>query len=162
MPTKPWYKSTGFYPLNCLQGVGTRLVKAAAVTIAKGDAIFDNGSGYGTNGTTAFAATFLGIAAEACVNAAGAAGDLSLMVIPPEAGYAFWVANASTTQAAQTDVGEVIDLEANNNVDVSDVTVTANGWGFLVDEIDVSTEALAADGVVVTGGGFVKGHFVRT
>lgn len=151
-----YYRTSGFVQDTPLVNPGLLNRTAAAVTIKKGDAIFDNGAGLATNATTAFDATFIGIAAADCASGG------NCLIIPADAGVRFWVVNASATQAATTDIGEVIDLEANNTVDVSDVTVTANGWGFMVDAIDISTAALAADGVAVTGGGFVCGRFVRT
>jgi hypothetical protein len=153
---KSYYKATGFTMDSPLPAPGLLKITAAAVTIVKGDAIFDDTNGLATNATTAFGPTFMGIAACDCASG----GDC--YIIPASANVRYWVVNSGATLAATTDIGEVIDLEENNTVDVSDVTVTASGWGFFVDEIDVSAGALAADAEIVTTGGFVKGHFVRT
>lgn len=127
---------------------------AAAVNITKGQALIDDGSGFATNTPiTAFAATFIGIAGADCSNSAGAAGDLSVMVIKPNPKLYFWVPNGSATVAAATDRGEVIDLKSATTVDVTDNTLVS--FGFEVVEIDISTAALAAN-----AGGFVKGRFM--
>lgn len=124
----------------------------AAVKITKGQVLFDDGNGFATNVGTAFAATFEGIAGADSDNSAGAAGALSVMTIKPNSDNIFWVPNGVATVAAATDRGEIIDLHSNSTVDVTDNAVVA--WGFVVDEIDISTEALAAN-----AGGFVKGRF---
>lgn len=153
------YRKTGFHLDGPIDANGLLYKKAAAVAIKKGDALHDDGSGYATNAITAFAATFLGVAAEDCANSAGAAGDLSVAIIPPLPHYRFWVCNSVTgTQLAQTDVNETVDLEECNTIDCTDNTVV--GWGFQIDEIDISAEALAADGEAAADGGFAKGRFV--
>lgn len=148
------YITKGFQLLSTLDLGGMVPMPQAAVAIDKGDALFDDTNGYITNVGTAFAATFFGIAGHDSDNSAGAAGDKTLLCVPALTHYKWRVKNTSATVAAQTDVGEIIDLEANDAVDVTDTTVTA--WGFRVDEIDISTDAIAAN-----AGGFVKGSFVR-
>lgn len=148
------YTTGGFRLVKALENEGLLHLPQAAVEIAKGDVLFDDGSGYVTNVGTAFAATFVGIANADSDNSAGSDGDVNVAIIPINSSYKFWVKNESVTVAAQTDVGEIIDLESNDGVDVTDTTCTA--WGFRVDEIDISTEALAAN-----AGGFVKGSFVK-
>lgn len=148
------YLTTGFAPVNAIKDEGLRWMPQAAVNITKGQALFDNGSGYVTNVGTAFAATFLGIAAADSDNSAGSNGDVSIPVILPLPGRKFWVKNESATVAAQTDVGEIVDLESNDGIDVTDTTCTS--WGFRVDEIDISSDAVAA-----AAGGFVMGSFVK-
>ena len=125
---------------------------AASTTIAKGDALIDNGSGYLTLAADGIGVLFRGIAASDADNSAGATGAINCAVIPPMPNLAFWVKNESATVAAQTDVGELIDLDSEDGVDVTDVTVSV--WGFIVDEIDISAKALA-----YAAGGFVKGRF---
>ena len=122
-------------------------------SITKGQAVFNDGNGYATNAVTALSNAFLGIAAASVDNSAGSAGDLTIPVIPPDSKYSFWVkveANALVTQAA---VGTVIDLEQNDSVDISDTTI-ASGYGFKIDAIDVSTDAVAFNTY-----GMVKGYF---
>lgn len=149
------YSTNGFQLLNTLCSAnGLQYGDAAAVNITKGQALFDNGSGFVTNVGTAFAATFLGISADDVDNSGGAAGDLKVGIIPPLPEQRFMVKNESATVAAQTDAGEIIDLESNDGVDVTDTTVTA--WGFHVEEVDISSEAIAAN-----AGGFVIGHFIK-
>ena len=127
---------------------------AAAVAITKGQALHDDGSGFVTNTVTAFAATFVGIAVEDCDNSAGAAGDLQVLVYLPSTQARFWVPNVvAGTVAARTDVGEICDLETAKGIDVTDNTVVA--WGFYVDDIDISTKALAAN-----SGGFCLGRLL--
>jgi hypothetical protein len=141
------YQATGFRLDGPLENGDIVYITAAAVTIAKGDALHDNGSGLVTNATTAFAATFMGIAAEACASGA------VCPVIRPNSKHLWWVPCASVL-AATTDIGEIVDLGGSscNKVDVSDNTLVA--WGFRVEEIDVSAAAVAANTQ-----GYVKGAF---
>jgi hypothetical protein len=152
--SKPYFKTAGFTPVGIVKGSDITWVPCAAVAIAKGAAVFDNGSGYGDDTATAFALTFLGIALAAVDNSAGSAGDLYVPVITPGANMQFWVPCAANDAMAQTDVGTVIDLEANATVDNSDTTCTA--WGFLVEAIDISTDAVDANTY-----GYAKGRFIK-
>ena len=143
----------GFILDTPLTSVGLKYYPvAASTTIAKGDAVKDNGSGYLTLATDGIGAAFLGIAHSAADNGSGAVGAINCAVIPPMPNLSFWVKNESATVAAQTDVGEIIDLDSEDGVDVTDVTTSV--WGFIVDEIDISAKALA-----YAAGGFVKGRF---
>lgn len=144
----------GFQCVSTIKQDGLVWRELDAVSVAKGDILIDNGSGYATNASiTAFAATFLGVAAADVDNSGGSAGDLNVPIIPPRREYVFWVPNESGTVAAQTDIGEVIDLESEDGVDVTDTTCTA--YGFQVDDIDISANAVAA-----ATGGFVRGRFI--
>lgn len=147
MGAKP-YQTSGFRLDSPLEQGDVVYITAAAVTIAKGDALHDDGSGLVTNAVTAFAATFMGIAGADCVSGG------TCMVIRPNPNKAFWVPNASGTVAAATDVGETVDLEACNTIDVTDNTLVE--WGFRIVEIDISAAALAAK-----AGGYVKGYFEK-
>jgi hypothetical protein len=126
---------------------------AAAVAIVTGDALHDNGSGYATNATTAFAATFLGIAAADCDNSAGAAGDLSVETYGIDNVTRYIVPVAANAVITQTVVGTICNLEANDDIDISDTTIAA-GPGFFIDEIDISAEAIDANMY-----GYAIGHF---
>lgn len=126
--------------------------QTAAVKFVKGQVIFDDGAGFATNVGTAFAATFLGVCGADSDNTGGAAGAISVMCVKPNSKNLFWAPNGVATVVAATDRGEIIDLHSNSTVDVTDNAVVA--WGFVVDEIDISTEAIAAN-----AGGFVKGRF---
>jgi len=143
----------GFRLDNCVADAVS--MPLAAVNVAKGDILVDNGSGYLTNTSTAFvAANKYYIALEPVDNSGGSAGDLNILVQSCDDSTKRWIVpNESATVAAQTDVGEVVDLESNDGIDVTDTTVA--GMGFLIEEIDVSTAAVAAK-----TGGFVKGRFV--
>ena len=146
--------TTGFRLVSELDGSGLLHYPAAAVSITKGQALFNDTNGYATNANTAFDENFLGVAAETVDNSGGSAGDLDVAIIPPLPQYKFWVPNGSATKAAAADRGEMVDLEANSTIDVTDTTIDT--WGFMIDEIDISTEALAATTI---GTGFVKGSF---
>lgn len=128
---------------------------AAAVSIAKGDLLIDNGSGYLTNaGITAFAgAITYYVAIEPCDNSAGTAGDLDVLCVPAwDSRNQFWAPNESSTVAARTDVGEIVDLESEDGIDVTDTSIA--GMGFAIEDIDISAAAVAAE-----TGGYVKGRF---
>lgn len=155
MPKTNVYKAAGFTLLNKLDEGGLRRYPCDTDNIAKGDALHDDGSGYATNATTAFANTFLGIAAHAQNNSAGSSGDLYVLVIPPLEKYQFIVPVEANALITQTAVGLIVDLESVNTVDISDNTGAGNAKGFFIDEIDVSTEAIA-----VTTYGYAIGHFV--
>lgn len=132
------------------------LLPIAAVNISRGDILIDNAAGYLTNAAiTAFSDVAHYVAIDNGTNSAGAAGDVSILCVPISiAKNRFWVPNNSATVAAQTDVGEVIDLDSEDDVDVTDTTCIA--WGFLVEEIDISAAAIA-----VKTGGYIKGRFLR-
>ena len=142
------FQTGGFRCDGPLEAGDVVYITAAAVTIVKGDALHDNGSGLVTNAVTAFAATFMGIAGADCASGG------SCMVIRPNPKLAFWVPNASATVAAATDVGESVDLENCDDIDVTDTTLVE--WGFRIVEIDISTAAVAAN-----AGGYVKGYFEK-
>lgn len=144
------YQASGFRLDGPLEAGDTYQATLAAVTVAKGDILHDNGSGFATNATTPLAATFMGIAGES-----GTSGG-SIMVIRPNNKLSFWVPNGSATVAAQTDIGETVDLASGS---VNKVDVTDNGlveWGLRIVEIDISTLALAAN-----AGGYVRGFFEK-
>ena len=124
-----------------LQKIGVK----AGVTIVKGDCIGDDGSGFAQL-ETALDGLTLGIAAESVDNVNGSDGTLNVQYIPIEDPKAIYVvANESATAAAQTDVSETVDLESEDGVDVTDVTVTANG--FKIMDVDTTND-------------YVKGRFI--
>ena len=138
------YLASGFKLLSTLQADGLRTCKADSDSIAKGDMLHNDGSGYATNAIVAMAATALGVAVAAVNNSAGDPGDLNIQVIPLLRQYRWIVpveANALITQAA---VGTIVDLESVNTIDINDVSISA-GPGFFIDEIDVSATAVAAN-----------------
>jgi hypothetical protein len=148
------YDLRGFQLINTLDAAGYVYRDLAAVSVESGDCLFDDGTGYVTNVGTAFAATFIGIAGVAVDNSAGAAGDVKVPIIPPLPHYKF-VVKAESTTLAQTDVGEIVDLQANDSIDPGDTTLVE--WGFVIDEIDISTDAVAANTQ-----GFAQGRFQKT
>ena len=147
------YQAEGFYLVSKLGADGLRKgLLAAAANINKGDALIDNGSGYLGDAGADLAATFMGIAAETVDNSSGAAGAKSIMYIPGTPDNRFSVP-CDTATIAQTDVGELIDLGADSShVDPSDNVTT--GVAFIVEDIDISAEAVAANTE-----GFAIGHF---
>ncbi len=148
------YVSSGFLLLSGANAEGLKHPPVAAtISIKRGDAIHADASGYATNAVTALTSKFLGIAAADVDNSSGLDAALTVPVIPPVSRNQFIVpvgANAVITQAA---VGTVVDLEAANTIDISDVTV-ASGPGFKIDEIDVSATAVA-----INTYGYAIGHF---
>ena len=150
------YHENGFYLISQLEGSGLKHQPADTDAIVKGDACHDDGNGYATNTITAFAVTFMGIAASSVDNSAGTAGAVDVEIIPPFQQYQFIVPVANDTTIAQTNVGTIVDLEANDDVDISDVTIAA-GMGFFIDDFDASTEAVA-----VNTSGYAIGHFRQT
>jgi hypothetical protein len=147
------YPAEGFHLISKVSKSGLKKRGlAAAANINKGDALVDNGSGYAADAGADLAATFIGIAAETINNASGAAGAKDIMFYPPFPQNQFKVP-CDTLLIAQTDIGELIDLGADSShVDPSDNVTT--GWAFVVDDIDISAEALAADAE-----GYAMGHF---
>ena len=135
------YQTRGFIPVN--EPPATRRIIAATVTIYKGDALHDNGNGLATNATTDFdSATFLGFAASACDNSGGSA-TLEVEYYPIGSKTQYRVPVAANAVIAQTAIGTNIDLEAVGTVDISDTRTT--GLGFRVDDIDITTDAIAAN-----------------
>jgi hypothetical protein len=148
------YRPTGFQILSeVVGGIGLRRYLAANVSIAEGDVLHDNGSGYATNAVTAMANTFLGVAAATVDNSGGSAGDLSIDVYPRDTACQFAVAVENNAVITQTAVGTIVDLESVNTIDISDTTIAA-GPGFMIDEIDASADAVAANTF-----GFAIGHW---
>lgn len=148
------YSMLGFVPATSIAGIGLVYLDQANVSIEKGDAVHDDGSGYATNTGTAFAATFRGIAAAASDNSGGSDGDVKVAIIPADADVKYWV-NDTGQLLAQAQVGAIVDLQANDSIDSSDVTLVE--WGFIIDEIDISAAAIAANAF-----GFALGRLQKT
>jgi hypothetical protein len=149
------YSSKGFCPASPVDALGIVYMAQAAVEIAKGDAVFSDGAGYVTNTPTAFAATFLGVAAFDSDNSGGSAGDLTLGYIPAKANQMYWVKAMTVVLVAATHVGTTVDLGANDAILPG--TTTCVYYGFKIVKVDVSAAALVADAQ-----GFAKGYFVNT
>jgi hypothetical protein len=108
--------------------------------VAKGVAI-----GYSTGAVAinAFGTTFLGISVVAKDNSSGALGALKVPYIPVESDIVLMVpvSNDVITAAA---IGTIVDITTGGGkVDLSDTTVV--NYGFKIEEIDISTEALASN-----------------
>jgi hypothetical protein len=146
------YPAEGFHLISAMSESGLKKRGViTAISITKGDALIDNG-GYADDAGADLAATFIGIAAESVDNSTGASGAKDVMFYPPFPQNQF-VCACDTTVAAQTDIGELLDLGADSShVNPGDNVTT--GWAFVCDDIDISAEALAADTQ-----GFVIGHF---
>lgn len=147
------YQAEGFYLVSKLGADGLRKGGlAASQAINKGDALCDDGNGYLTDAGANLAATFMGIAAETKTDATATAGGTEIMYIPGTPDNRFSVP-ADTATLAQTDVGELVDLGADSShIDPSDNVTT--GVAFIIEDIDISAEAVAANTE-----GFAIGHF---
>ncbi len=78
---------------------------------------------------------------------------MKIAIVPAAADVKYWV-NDTGQLLAQGQVGAIVDLEANDSIDSSDASVVE--WGFLIDEIDISTNAIAANAY-----GFALGRFQK-
>jgi len=156
MPKVSKYQASGFFLVNQLEAGGLKSREAAIVSIAKGDALHDDGNGLATNAVTTFTGLFMGIANSAVDNS----GDDNLIVqyIPPIHEYRFVVPVAADALVTVGAHGSIVDLEAVGTIDISDTGIggTSNQWGFVIDEIDVCATAVA-----VNAYGFAIGHIEK-
>ena len=130
---------------------------AAIVNIAKGDILKDDGAGYVTNAsiTTFAAATAFYVAIEDVDNSGGSLGTLSVLCVLANDPRNRWVVQVEDQNVlAQTDVGTIVDLQSEDGID-ADAAVTNKGIGFLIEEIDISAAAIAANTY-----GYAKGRFI--
>jgi hypothetical protein len=133
--------ANGFIPIG--EPPARRRMLAATVTIVKGDMVQDNGSGYMTAAGVAFAATHMGVAA------AGVVGDSSTKYCeyyPLDTKTQYKVPVADDAAITRGAIGSIVDLEANDDIDISDL---------VTDDIDISADALVANTY-----GYAIGHFV--
>ena len=145
------YHADGFFPLG--EPPARRTMLADAVNIVKGDIIADNGSGYATNAVTAFSSAVLGVAAADCDNSAGSAGDKSVEYYPIDMKTQYIVPVEANAKITRTAIGTIVDLENNDDIDISDTSI-ASGAGFFIDDIDISSDAITANDY-----GYAIGHF---
>lgn len=125
----------------------------SGVAVAFGDALILT-SGYIALATTLQAVQVVGIAnAENTAGEASSNGLFSVEVIPPLPEYDFFVPLEATAVITAAEVGNLVDLQSEDGLDENDAVTL--GLGFRIDEIDVSTAALAASSNL----GYVKGHF---
>ena len=156
MPKSSLYPATGFFLLTDIDRGGLRTYLCDTDNIAKGDFLHDDTTGYATNATTSFTVAAIGVANEPVDNSGGSKGDESIIVIPWSYNCQFIVAVEADALITQSAVGTLVDLQSVNTIDISDTTI-ATGPGFWIDEIDVSTAAIAANTF-----GFAIGHFIHT
>jgi len=126
----------------------------SGVAVARGDALILT-SGYIALATTLQQTTpvFIGIANEENTAAeASSNGVIDVEVIPPLMQYDWMVPCEATSLLTAASIGTLVDLQSEDGLDETDI-VTA-GRGFFIDEIDVSTAAVAAATL-----GFAIGHF---
>lgn len=102
---------------------------AAGVTIFAGALVAANATGYATPGATATTLTYLGRAEEAKDNAAGADGDLTVLV---RRGKAFKFANSGSDAVTQASLGKVCYIEDDQTVAATDGTGTRSAAGIVV------------------------------
>lgn len=129
-------KEAGFVCLHQVLGL-LRFPVYRNVTIAKGDALQAEGTGFAQLGQDNLTVPeFLGIASEAVDNGSGSDGDLFVQVIPPLPQYRFYVP-VESGQVDASNRGELVDLNTEDGIDITDDAVTT-GWAFYVDEIAIS------------------------
>lgn len=108
----------------------------ASVNITAGDALQDDGDGDAQLATqTLSAKALLGVAAGGADNTNGGDGDINVLIIPPDPRYTFYVL-VGNGALAQTDVGEIVDISAEDSVDVD--VEPSTGWGFHIYEVDTT------------------------
>ena len=145
------YLANGFIPIN--EPPARRRIVAATVTIVKGDFLHKDSNGLATNATTSFdSALALGVAAADCDNSGGSS-TLEVEYYPwNQSQTQYRVPVAENTVIASTDKDLNVDLENNDDIDISDAVTT--GLAFVIDDIDISTSAVAAN-----TNGYAIGHF---
>ena len=144
------YQANGFIPTG--EVPARRKGLAATVTIVKGDVLHDDGNGLITNATVSFdSATFMGIAAAGCV---GDSSSVYVEYYPFNPATQYSVPVAANAVLTQTAIGTNVDMEANDDIDISDVVTT--GLGFKITDIDISAEAIAANTY-----GYAIGHLEK-
>lgn len=129
---------------------------AAAVSIARGDMLQDDGNGYITNASiTAFASDkVMYVAIEPCDNSGGSVGDLNVLCVPiSDSSNEWWVPVGTGSVIARTDVGTMVDLYDEDSIDV-DTAVTNVGYCFCIEGFDAGTAAVAANTY-----GYARGRF---
>ena len=144
----------GFRLLNQNQYKKRKYPVGIAVAVAFGDAMIIT-AGWAVLGTTLQQVTpvFIGIAnSENTAAEAVANGTVNVEIIPADYNFDFMVPVEATALIARADVGILVDLQTEDGIDEADV-VTA-GKGFFVDDIDVSSAAVAANTF-----GYAIGHF---
>lgn len=138
-------RDPGFHPIYPKEGANQQYALADTVVVAKGDAVMLDGNGALVLGTPAnlTITTFVGVAVEpAGFAGAGLNAAVKVMVHKPTPGEQFWVPNESGTPAAANDVGELVDLESEDGIDVTDEALGTDGVGFHIDAVDVTNDCV--------------------
>jgi len=144
------YQASGFIPIN--EPPARRRILSATVEILKGDTIQDNASGYGTNAASSFTALFMGVAAAPLDNNPAVTGaEVEYYPLDTKTQYIVPVGNDSVLD--QADIGNTVDLHTTKTIDIADEET--EGIAFMIDAIDISTEAIAANTY-----GYAIGHFL--
>lgn len=143
-----------FHLVSALDQNGLRYYPVASgVAISKGDVVILT-SGYANPATTLQGnVNVVGVAVSTNTAAeASANGAVDVAVVPLNPKHQFAVPVAATDLITAAQIGLKYDLENADDIDEGDAVTL--GWGFMVDDIDVSTEAVAANTY-----GFAIGHF---
>lgn len=135
------YQANGFIPFAESPSRITRQM-AMTITVVKGDIMIDDGSGYATNTAVLFAATVLGPAAEDHTGGA-TDGAESIEIFPLDFDTLYIVPVAGSTAISRDAVGTYVDLETNGTIDITDIVT--EGLSFFIEDIDISTDAIAAN-----------------
>lgn len=145
----------GFILLSQLETSGLKHYPVTASTIIDIGDVCVLTSGYIITTATLLAYTFCGVANGDCTAAEATAtkGTIDIPAIPPYQHYQFIVPCENTAVLDQADVGLCYDAEANHSI--TNTAVVTTYWGFFVDAIDISAEAIAAETY-----GYAIGHFV--
>lgn len=143
----------GFQLVSQLQTSGLRYYTPySGLAIQVGDAL-EIANGVLVLATTALDITFPGIAYSENT-AAQSTAAVKVAVIPPLQHYQFKVKVVATDLITTGQIGATYDLQNEVGIDENDTAIDV--WGFFVDEVDVSAEAIAANEY-----GYVVGHFVN-
>lgn len=141
----------GFQLLTTIHPSGlTYLDVGISVAIARGDALV-LASGYATLATTLQAKSVWIAAGQNTAAAAVANGTIDVACIPIVQSYR-WMVKDEDNILQQSDIGVVVDLQSEDGIDNSDAVTL--GYGFMIDDIDISSGAVAANAF-----GYAIGHF---
>ena len=143
----------GFQIVSQLETSGLRYYSPySGLAIQAGDAL-EIANGVLVLATVALDITFPGIAYSENTAAESTAGT-KVAVIPPLQHYQFKVKVEATDLITAAQIGFTYDLQSEVGIDEGDAAIDV--WGFFVDEIDVSAEAIIANTF-----GYAVGHFVN-
>src|SRR3990167_10084353 len=130
-----------FHLISCLSYQGLLYYPVANGSAIRLGYAIGNSSGYAAEITSIQAVAFFGIAATANTAAeASSDGAVDVGVIPPYPHHRFAAPLEATDLITQAQVGAIYDLQSANSLDDADAITL--GYGFRVDAIDVSAEAV--------------------